>query len=232
MSEAVVDQTGIARTETGEIAPPPAATSESSTTPAASTPNTSTTPAAATQADDGKSLLNKDAPAPATGAPETYEEFKVPEGFTLDTEVAKEAGTIFKGMNLTQTQAQSLIDFYVAKTQETLQQPYKAYQDMREGWQNQVKNDPEIGGKLDQVKQTVARALDSLGDPGLARDFREAMDITGAGDNPAFVRAFYRLAQKVTEGRPTQGNGPAKAGQAEPGARPASAGKALYPNLS
>ncbi len=177
---------------------------------------------------DGKSLLNDDA-KPAEGAPEKYADFTVPEGFTLDEAVATEAGALFKGMNLTQPQAQSLVDFYVSKTAAAAQAPYDAYASMREGWRSEIKADPVIGGKLDQVKADVARAIDGLGDAKLATDFRAAMDLTGAGDHPAFIRAFHKLAQKVIEGGHVSGRGPAPVQSPTGSAR--SAAHALYPDL-
>lgn len=180
-------------------------------------------------ADGDKSLLN-DKDAKVTGAPEKYEEFKVPEGFTLDPEIAKEAGELFKGLNLSQEGGQKLIDFYTAKTQEAAEAPYKAYTDMRKEWRDQVAAS-DLGPKLAEVKTTVSRALDSLGDPKLATEFREAMDLTGAGDHPAFIRVINKLAQMVTEGKPVAGQNPSPHGQGRQGAQPSPA-QALYPNLS
>lgn len=180
---------------------------------------------------DDKSILNKKDPAKPEGAPEKYEDFTVPEGFTLDPKVAEEAGTLFKELNLSQAAGQKLIDMYTAKTLEAAQAPYKAYTEMREGWQKAVKADPEIGSRLAEVKTTVAQALDSLGDPKLATEFREAMDLTGAGDHPAFIKAFYKLAQKIAPGNNVRGTGPSALGQKAPGAAPRSAASAIYPNL-
>lgn len=167
-------------------------------------------------------------PEKPAGAPEAYKDFTVPEGFELDKTMAKEAGDLFKTMNLDQSQAQKLVDFYASKSQEAAQAPYKLWHDTQEAWRNEVKADPEIGGKLDQVKSTISKAIDGLGDAKLAAGFREAMDFTGAGNNPAFIRAFYRLAQKVTEGTNVPAGGPAQV--TPPGQRP-SAAEALYPNL-
>lgn len=219
-----VDANPPPQTPTGEIKdqsppPPPKAETKPATTSTPTTTEKSAEP-------DKPSLLNEKAPE---GAPEKYEDFKVPDGFTLDPKVAEEAGAMFKGMGLSQNQAQTLIDYYVQKSQESLQQPYNAYRDMREGWVKEVKADPEIGGKLDQVKTTVARAIDGLGDPKLAGEFREAMDFTGAGDNPAFIKVFFKLAQMVTEGGRAVGGAPAPV--RAPGTRPASAAQVLYPNL-
>jgi hypothetical protein len=135
-------------------------------------------------------------------------------------------------MNLPQAHAQQLVDFYVKKTQESFQQPFNTYQDIRKGWVEEAKSHPEIGRNLDQVIATVGRAIDGLGDAKLASDFRAAMDFTGAGDNPAFIRVFYKFAQMVTEGGAVKGTGPAAAGQQNPAQGPRSAAHALYPNLT
>jgi len=181
-------------------------------------------------------LLNTEVPVetkpdPATGAPAAYEAFKVPEGFNLDPAVATEAGELFKSLNLSQKQAQSLIDFHAAKTAEAAEAPFKLWTETQKQWQDEVKADPEIGKKLPEVKTTVARAIDGLGDPKLAAEFRKAMDVTGAGNNPAFIRAFYKLAQKVTEGHIVTNGKPSPLGQTAPDAAPKSASGTFYPNL-
>lgn len=216
-----------------ELSPTPAPAASPPPTPA-DVPSSSPPTEVKSAAEETPSLLNE-AAAPGlkeeTGAPEKYE-FNFPDGYKSDPEVMKEISGLFKGMNLNQGNAQKLVDFYVGKTQEAFNAPFNAYRDMTERWMKEIKADPEIGGRLDQVKSTVASAIDSLGDPKLASDFRRAMDLTGAGNNPAFVRTFYKLAQMVTEGKAVAGSGPSPHGQNEPGsaARPSPA-RALYPNL-
>jgi len=209
-----------ARTETGEIKPPTALGTE---------PPVDPSKAGDSPVNPAKSptLLNGD--PPKDGAPEAYTEFKLPEGFTLNGEVTKEASELFKGLNLPQEGAQKLVDFYAAKLQSAVDAPHKLWRETQDKWTSEIKADPEIGGKLDQVKLTVGRAIDSLGDAKLASDFRQAMDYTGAGNNPAFVRAFYKLAQKVTEGSHVAGKGPVEV--KNPTGQPPSAAKAMYPNL-
>lgn len=210
--------------------PPP--TPETKTeTPPKETKETSTESTPKPSEED-KSLLNQPAkegepPKDALkGAPETYADFKVPEGFTLDKVVAEEAGKLFKGMNLTQEQGQDLVDFYVNKTKEAAEAPFKLWSETQKKWVEEIKADPELGGKLDQVRATVARAIDGLGDPKLASEFREAMDYTGAGNNPAFIRVFSKLAALVTEGTPIKPGQPVQLKSA-----PKSAAQAMYPNL-
>ncbi|MBA0089301.1 MAG: hypothetical protein HRJ53_30285, partial [Acidobacteria bacterium Pan2503] len=165
----------------------------------------------------------------ASGAPEAYADWNVPEGFELDADVGKEINTLFKASNLSQEAGQKLIDFYTEKTKEAFEAPFEAYKEMRERWRTETKADPEIGAKLDQVKITVHRALDSLGDPKLKSDFVKAMDETGMGDNPTFIKVLNRLATKLTEGTFVAGNGPSPHGQIRSGvaARPSLA-QAIY----
>lgn len=231
-----VDQAGVARTPdgTGTIADlsPTALASDTSS------PNTSlTTPEPTT---DGKTLLTeakKDEPAkePAKGAPEKYEDYKVPEGFTLDPAVKTEADTLFKGMGLNQEQAQSLVDFYTKKTAESAEAPYEAYRKMTDEWRTTAESHPDLKGKLgpgQEVNVRISKALDSLADPQLASDFKSLMDLTGAGNNVAFIRVIDKWAQRLTEGTHVAGNGPAKAGTLAPGesSKPSAAG-AIWPNL-
>lgn len=227
MSEtAATTPEGVARTPTGEIASQTQTTSPGATTPQTST-TSSETPSLANQ--PGESLANQKA-APEGGAPEAYTNWNVPEGFTLDETVSKEIGSMFKGLNLSQEQGQKLVDFYTAKTAESANQPYQVWQETQEQWIKEVKNDPQLGPRLNEVKTTISRAIDGLNDPKLARDFREAMDYTGAGNNPAFIRAFWKLAQMVTEGGHVAGGGPSAQSQRRQGEQ-TSAARAMYPNL-
>ncbi len=165
-------------------------------------------------------------------APEKYE-FTAPEGFELREEAIAKATPIFKELGLTNEQAQKLVTLQSEFAKEAAEAPYAAYDAMRQEWQGKVKADPEIGGILPKVKETIGRALDSIGSPELVAEFKSAMDLTGAGDHPAFVKAFYKLAQAVTEGKHVSGSGPSPHGQSPSGKteRP-SAASAMYPNLN
>lgn len=202
------------------------------TTEAAKPPATE----AAKSPKEGESLLNKDAKPsekPA-GAPEKYEAFKMPEGFTIDEPTTKEVSELFKTMGLSQEQGQSLIDFHTAKTKAAAEAPHKAYAEMRAGWTKEVYDNPKLGdGKTlrPEVKTSITAAINSL-PTDLGTKFRAAMDVTGVGDHPAFVEAFYEFSKRFSEGTSVQGKGPAKEGQAAPSGPPPSAAKALYPNLA
>jgi hypothetical protein len=237
MSEVEQVNSAEARTPTGELK------GDLSVTP--TTPPTTTPPAIEAKAPeapspetksttDSKSLLNQEeSKPPAEAVPEKYEAFKVPEGFTLDETASKEVNEMFKDLKLTQSQGQKLVDYYAKQMQQASQAPYEHWKKMQTDWEAEIKADPEIGGRLQEVRQTIGRALDGLGDPKLTQAFRDAMDLTGSGNNPAFVRAFFKLAKQVTEGGGVAAGGPSKFGQIAPGSseRPTAA-KSIYPNLA
>lgn len=204
--------------------------------------STTTTPE--TKAPDGKTLLteNKEPEkkveepkkAEDSKAPEKYTDYKLPDGFTLDAEIKAKADGLFKGLGLSQEAAQSLVDFYGEQVSKIASAPAKAYQDLTTQWRKDAESHPDLRGKLgpgQEVNVRIARALDGLGDPKLASEFREVMDLTGSGNHPAFIRVLDKLAQKVTEGTHVAGNGPSTAGQSEPGKAPPSAAAAMWPKL-
>jgi hypothetical protein len=215
------------RTPTGEIK------DQTSTPPSTETkPPPETKPPETKPPEDKSSLLNKDVKKePASGAPEKYETFKVPEGHEISEDTSKEINSLFKDLNLSQDQGQKLIDYYTKTNQEAFDAPFKAWEDVQERWINEVKLDPEMGHKLPEIKATIGKAIDGLNDPKLGTAFREAMDFTGAGNNPAFIKAFWRLAQSVTEGGHVAGGGPSRFGQSIPGQEKPTIAQALYPKL-
>jgi hypothetical protein len=179
--------------------------------------------------------LNQEAPKAPAGAPDKYEAWTVPEGFSIDEPTSAEAGTLFKEMGLSQAQGQKLVDFYSKHSKATSDHLSDLVRQQNETWQNEAKNHPDLRGKLDPggpVLTTISRALDGLGNAQLKAEFQQAMDFTGAGNHPAFIRAFYAMAQKLTEGTHVAGNGPSPLGQQAPGsARPPTVARAMYPNL-
>jgi hypothetical protein len=198
------------------------------------TPTTTETGTPASGSEAAPSLLTEtlDKPADATepvkpaGPPETYADWKLPEGFTLDKTAAAEAAPLFKELGLTQEQGQKLVDFYSKNMLASAKSANEAFSTTRKDWVDSLKADPVLGKDLSSGKVTraVNGALETLQNPKLVADFKEAMDQSGMGDNPAFVRVMYALASKLTEGTYVQGQ-PTK-GNARP-----TAAAAIFPNL-
>lgn len=223
-----------ARSPTGEILdarppeppkpPSPTGDGTSSTTPSEKTPPDGTTKP----------------PTEPSKAPETYADFTVPEGFKIDADLLAKATPIFKELGLTQAQAQQLISLQADREVALGKAPADAYATLRKDWVAATTADKDmaahtVDGKtgLDAVKIDIGRALSALGDTKLTDEFRAAMDLTGAGDHPAFVKALWKLSQLVGEGSHVPGGKPSPEGQVDPtkSAKP-SAAKSLYPNLA
>jgi len=188
------------------------------------------------------SLLNKDEPkAPdAPKAPDKYADFKLPDGVKLDEKTLGEATTLFKELGLPQEGAQKLVDFHTKALAASAQSPVDAWATMVKDWGEKTAADPDIGPKLKEVKATIGSAYDKLislaGDKGPAMretvaEFKQVMDLTGAGNHPAFVKMLHSLASAVVEGKHVSGGSPSQFGQGNSGGRPSLA-EALYPNRS
>ncbi len=192
-------------------------------------PTTTTTPTDPTTPSTSESPEPK--PEVPTGAPEAYTDFALPEGVKLEGETLKSAQELFKALNLPQDGAQRLVDFHLGQIKAATEASSKAYDDMRVGWQTAAKADPDVGPHMTKIKENVGRLYDAIGDAKLVGEFKQIMDLTGAGDNPAFIKVLNKLSSFVTEGRHVTGAQPSKFGQTEPGKseRPSTA-HALYPN--
>lgn len=133
-------------------------------------------------------------------------------------------GDVAKKHGLSSEAMKDLLGEYATRMKSTQEAAVKAFVETNEKWQAEIKADKEIGGdKLPAVLQTIGKVLDNpkLTDPG----FKEALNYTGAGNNPAIVKTFYKMALALTEGGHVGGTPPAEAGQKPTGAA------ALYPNL-
>lgn len=218
------------RTETGEIK------DQAQTTGQGTEQNTNTTQTeqkTETKPESTETKVEaKDEAKP--GAPEAYTAFTVPEGITLAGDQLTKATELFKASGLSQEAAQSMVDFHVAQMQAAADAPMKAYNDMRNGWKTESESDPDIGPmdgvKAKAIKENIGRALDSLGDSKLKEDFQHGMNLTGIGDNKAFIKVLNKLASAVIEPRGVKPGGVAPV--AAPDAKPKSIANAMYPNLS
>jgi hypothetical protein len=168
------------------------------------------------------------------GAPETYANFSAPDGGKLDATIVAEATPIFKELGLDQAAAQRLVDLYSKQVAKVAgPEALKAIIDAQNTkYRDALNSDPDIGGKLDQVKIDIGRAYDAIGNPKLVADFKKAMDESPEGNRPEFVKMFHAFAQKLIEGKSVAGGGPSPLGQTtKPTVRPSLA-EAMYPHLA
>lgn len=136
------------------------------------------------------------------GAPEKYE-FKPAEGQELDTAALEQFEPIARELNLTNEQAQKMVDLYGTKIIPMVQQQQaEAWQKTIEQWAADVKADKEIGGdKLTANLSAAQRALDQFGDP----ELKEYLASTGLGNHPALVKAFIKVGKAMSEDKVVTG---------------------------
>ncbi|WP_320728974.1 peptidase [Enterobacter kobei] len=130
------------------------------------------------------------------GAPEKYE-FKPAEGQELDTAALEQFEPIARELNLSNEQAQKMVDLYGTKILPMVQQQQaEAWQKTTEKWAEDVKADKEIGGdKLTANLSAAQRALDLFGSPAL----KEYLEGTGLGNHPELVKTFIKIGKAMSE---------------------------------
>ncbi len=159
------------------------------------------------------SSTTKEEEKPVTKAPEEYAEFTLPEGTALDEQSATEFKGLARELDLTQEQAQKLLDFGGGKLRAMAEAPYKLWAETQSKWQAEVKSDPEIGGtKFEDSVRTAAEVFKPgesnpfVKDAKEAQALREAMNMTGAGNNPAIVKLFVKMGNILKEPASLSGN--------------------------
>ena len=129
------------------------------------------------------------------GAPEKYE-FTAGEGIELDTEALKDFEPVARDLNLTNEQAQKLVDAYPKILAGVQQRQAEAWQAQTEQWAADVKADKEIGGdKLTANLSAAQRALDQFG----SSELKEYLNATGLGNHPDLVKTFVKIGKAMSE---------------------------------
>ena len=159
-------------------------------------------------AQDGESKDDKDdsqkkAPEPVKteGAPEEYGDFNAPEGIELAGPVMDEFKGVAKELNLSQEQAQSLIDRVTPAMQA---RAVENIQRVSREWAERSKNDAEIGGSNYQATQAnvwrvisnFGRAADGSIDPDVAEFINSPM-----GNHPGALKLIARAGAKFGEAK-------------------------------
>ncbi|WP_448675860.1 hypothetical protein MOQ67_05335 [Pseudomonas sp. LY-1] len=178
-------------------APAPAADSTLLTPPApaaAPAPDAAKTPEQIQQDADAKAKTEAD--AKLTGAPEAYEDFKLPEGMEMDADVLGEFKGLAKELNIPQDKAQKLIDFQTQLASKQAEQYQAAVTKQAQDWAASIKNDPEVGGdNYDKSVASAIKVIQSFGDPALT----ELLNTSGLGNHPALFKFCHRISSAISE---------------------------------
>ncbi|MEW7988263.1 MAG: hypothetical protein AB2799_20925 [Candidatus Thiodiazotropha sp.] len=141
------------------------------------------------------------------GAPENYEAFNLPEGYSLEGERLDSFTEFAKTNNLTQESAQKAVDLYLSMQKQDAEAQDKAYVDLQAEWQNTLNESPYMKAgegfeaNVARVNKGVNIVQDLLnGDmkddaPALADMLKE----TGMGNHPAVNFMFMTLEKHLGE---------------------------------
>jgi hypothetical protein len=122
------------------------------------------------------------------------QDFQMPEGMELDSELAGELKAFAQEKNLTQDEAQKIADLGV----KMLQKQQSAFEDLKAGWVETAKTDKEIGGEAFEANLAKANeALAAFAEPDLIKFLQD----TGLGNHPEMIRAWNRVGKAISEDR-------------------------------
>lgn len=154
------------------------------------------------------------------GAPEKYADFKLPEGVEIDKSAMEGFLPLAKKLNLTQEQAQELVDFQASQVAHGQKASQEAWDTMQADWIKAAKTDKEIGGPaFNEHVGYAAKAIKQFGTP----ELKAALDATGVGNHPEFIRVFAKVGKAMSEDK-------FHIGGAEAPSTPKSLAERLFPN--
>lgn len=149
--------------------------------------------------------------------PVEYTDFTLPEGFHVEEGLMGEFKEVAKELNLSQENAQKLVDL---QTKFTLAQA-KNWETVKSDWVKAAKSDGEIGGgKWDENVATARQAIDQFG----SDELKAALDSTGVGNHPEFIRFAFRVGKALKEDGMLSGS--------NRGESPRDPAKILFPNMN
>lgn len=144
------------------------------------------------EATDGDSEQTDDGDGEPEGAPEKYE-FKAPEGQEFDAPTLAAFEDAARELDLTNDQAQKILDRVAPVMAQRQQEAIEAQQDR---WLEELTNDTDLGGeKLDETMRLAAK-----GHAILPERTRQLLD-GPLGDHPAIVAGLREIGLRISPDR-------------------------------
>lgn len=128
--------------------------------------------------------------------PEEYEEYKAPEGVTFDKDLIGDFNSTAKELNLSQDQAQQLVDIAIKNQTQAFEAQKQQWQNTFVEWNKEIKNDKEFGGI--NLSDTVIRYKRAMADYGTP-ELKDLLIQSGYEHHPALIKHFAGLDKKYGE---------------------------------
>ncbi len=127
------------------------------------------------------------------GAPETYADFKVPEGVEVNQPVLDAFKVLAKKHNLTQEGAQELIDLQVKHVQGITEGLQKTFEDTKAEWKKEAI--AALGADYKKELVFASRAIEKFG----TAELRVFLNQTGTGNHKDLVNFFVAVGKAISE---------------------------------
>ena len=135
----------------------------------------------------------EDKPEEKPGAPEEYADFTLPEGIEADPDLIAEFKTEAKRLNLSQEDAQKLVDMQAKLAEKQGKAVLEQHRKTVAEWAEQVKT--ELGADYKKELAFAAKAINKFGTP----ELREFFNATGIGNHPELVKVFVNIGKQISE---------------------------------
>jgi len=171
-------------------------------------------PAAEAPAVEGEApAVEGEAPAVETVAeeavPESYEDFKSPEGVQIAPVVVDEVKAVAKELKLSQAEAQMLVDRLAPQAAKAQAEAFHSgLEKAKADWTTASRNDKEFGG--DNFEKNLGGAnqvLKTYGSP----ELRQLLIASGLSQHPEVIRFMVNVRKDVSEDRFIPGGKPVAA---------------------
>ena len=161
---------------------------------------------------------------PGEGAPAEYTNFTLPDGVEVDKATMEAFKPLAKKFNLTQAQAQELVDVQANALTKAGEGQVEAWGKVVDDWLAETKADETIGGdNLSESLSLAKKALNALDasekvmytdESGRKREttkLHQLLDTTGMGSHVELIRLLTRVGRAIGEdnlsfGRPASGS--------------------------
>jgi hypothetical protein len=142
---------------------------------------------------DKTELTKKEDEKPVPKAPEKYEDFKMPDGLQMNAPALEKALVKFKELDLTQEQAQSLIDIQTEMAQEQTKTYQELFEKQKSDWKKQAIQ--ELGANYKEELSFGAKFRDQC----LSPETVAFLDENGLFNHPAIVKDFIKAGKMLAE---------------------------------
>ena len=137
-----------------------------------------------------------------------YTKLEIPKELVADDERMGQAIDLLKEWKVPVEAGKKLLDLHTSTLKEfaenvarhSLSEQHRIFGETRKKWTQEVLADPELGGAGHQTAMAqIAKVRDMMVPESERAKFGEFLAVTGAGDNPTFLRALYRASKFMNE---------------------------------